>query len=290
MKIPLINELLFEYLAYWESGLKASRLARILGCSREHVQRHTIGKFERTYPVQLVPAGDHMRRLADTVDGLRFAPSRPSDLVRMLDGLSVLFQNAPDDYPFGVNIENPLSGLLPEPDPEIFRALHSACANSEALIVQYRSKQQVFPMTFSPHTLVQVPGRLHFRGYARWHSSSRKGSFIDVVPARVVSIEQEKITDAVPASQDHDWNQRSPESFYLSPDLPEHLSAVVRQEWAASMSDSHRRDMMTVPAVRKALRSYVCRALRYRHFGEELHEVWIPERHDDLDQELHNDI
>lgn len=277
MKIPMINELCLEYLAYWESGFQASRLAKILGQSREHVQRNTISVFERTYPVRLVDAGNRMRKLADTSDGLRFAPSNPSDLMRMLDGISVLFQNAIEDYPFGVRLENPLSGLMPEPDAEIFRALYVACAHKRAVIMQYRSKQGVFPMTFSPHALVQVPDRVHFRGYAQWATGQDKGRYIDLVPARVLSIEQEMLVDAVPSLGDIDWHTKSDAAFRLSANLPEDLSAVVRQEWASSMTDRSRADTMVIPAVRTAVRLYVNRALRYRWFGDARYETWLPE-------------
>lgn len=277
MKIPMINEIFLEYLAYWESGLQASRLARILGQSREHVQRNTISAFERTYPIRLIAAGERMRKLADTSDGLRFAPSRPSDVMRMLDGVAVLFQNSVDDYPFGVRVENPLSGLMPEPDPEIFRALYSACARKHSLTIQYHSKKGVFPVTFSPHSLVHVPDRCHFRGYARWAGDIKQARFIDLVPARVVSVESESCVHAVPSSEDIDWNTLSNAVFRLNTNLPERLYALVRQEWASSMADHDKPDIMVIPAVRKALRRYVDRALRYRVFGDALHEVWLPE-------------
>ncbi|MBS0513651.1 MAG: hypothetical protein JSR42_21065 [Proteobacteria bacterium] len=277
MKIPKINELCLEYLAYWESGLQASRLARILGQSREHVQRKTISTFEHTYPVPLINAGKRMRKLADTSDGLRFAPSRPSDLMRMLDGVSVLFQNSDDDYPFGVRLENPLSGCTPEPDAEIFRALYAACAQKCAVIVQYRSKGGVFPMTFSPHALVQVPDRVHFRGYAQWAAGQERGRFIDLVPARVLSIEHELLFDAVPSAGDIDWHTKSDAAFRLSEDLPAGLRAVVSQEWGSSMTDRSRPNTMVIPSVRTAVRLYVNRALRYRWFGDTLYETWLPE-------------
>ena len=277
MKVPRINEIFFEYLAYWESGLQASRLAKILGQSREHVQRNTISRFERTYRVRLINSQGRMRKLADTSEGLRFAPSRPSDLVRMLDGISILFQNAPEDYPLGVRVENPLHGLMPEPDAEVFRALYAACTHKGAVRMQYHSKQGVFPMTFSPHALVQVPDRVHFRGYAQWAAGQEKGMFIDLVPARVESIDGEMIWDAVPSSEDADWHSKSSAVYRLSSELPEALAAVLRQEWASSMTDNSRPDTMVIPSVRKAVKPYVDRALRYRWFGKDHYETWIPQ-------------
>lgn len=274
MKIPYINEILLEYLAYWESGLQASRLAKILGQSREHVQRHVIGPFKQNYPSRFITAGNRMYKLDDTCEGLRFAPYVPSELLRMLDGMTVLYQNEPEAYPFGVKVENPLRGIAPEPNPEIFRALYTACARKRALALQYHSKKQLFPMQFSPHTLVQLPERIHFRGYARWHAD-RKGLFIDLVPARVISIESELLEEAVSSSTDVDWHTKVQACFVLSPTLPELLSELLRQEWGAYIcrEDPNR---LVIPDVRQAIKPYINRALRYRFFGDTLHEVWLP--------------
>lgn len=47
MNVPKINEIFFEYLAYWESGLQASRLAKILGQSASMCSAIQISRFER---------------------------------------------------------------------------------------------------------------------------------------------------------------------------------------------------------------------------------------------------
>lgn len=96
---------------------------------------------------------------------------------------------------------------MPEPDAEVFRALYTACTHKCAVRMQ-AAKQGVFPMTFSPHALVQVPGCVHFRGYAQWAAGQEKGMFIDLVPARVESIDDKMIWDAVPSSEDADWHSK----------------------------------------------------------------------------------
>lgn len=43
------------------------------------------------------------------------------------------------------------------------------------------------------------------------------------------------------------------------------------------MTDNSRPDTMVIPSVRKAVKPYVDRALRYRWFGNDHYETWIPQ-------------
>ena len=266
---------LVEYLAYWEEELTAARLARLLGLSREHAQRAVLGPFLRDYHVPLERSRGQARRLADKAEGLRFAPTRPSDLVRVLQGMQVLHTHEAEGSPFGVPVEDIEVLTSGEPDVEVFKALYAACARRSAQVVEYQSKDQLFTMAFSPHAIVTAPGRLHFRGYADY-TRLGTGGYIDVVPSRVRRIDGERSDLAVSSAGDVEWATRVDLRFRLNPNLPEGLKAVVLEEWSGRVTSEGDDLVLTVPAVRQALALYAHRGLRHRVFGHVVHDVWLP--------------
>lgn len=267
---------LVEYLAYWEENLTAGRLAKFLGITREHAQRAVLQPFVRDYHVPLQRSRGQAKRLADGADGMRFAPTRPSDLVHALQGMQVFHAHEPDGSPFSVRVED--VGLLTSADPEVeaFKALYAACANGSALAMEYRSKQELFSMAFSPHAIVTAPARMHFRGYA-YYPSGREGGYIDVVPSRVTRTFGERPDLAVSDKGDVAWSTLTTLRFHLSPALPEHLKAVVLEEWSGQITTNDDGDaILSIASVRQALALYVRRGLRYRTFNDEAVEVWLP--------------
>jgi hypothetical protein len=266
---------LVEYLAYWEEELTAARLGRLLGLSREHAQRAVLGPFLRDYHVPLERSRGQARRLADKAEGLRFAPTRPSDLVRVLQGMQILHTYEAESSPFGVPVEDVEVLTSAEPDVEVFKALYAACARRSAQVVEYQSRDQLFTMAFSPHAIVTAPGRLHFRGYADYPRLGT-GGYIDVVPSRIRRIDGERPDLAVSSAGDVEWATRADLRFQLNPDLPESLRAVVLEEWSGGVTSLDGRLVLTLPAVRQALALYVRRGLRHRVFRSMAHEVWLP--------------
>lgn len=255
---------------FWEGGFSAERLASRLGMRREHVQRTIVLDYRARNPGALRREGYRYAPPAEDVDPL-LAPRDAAEVFNLLsaeDGIRTRSIAAglpsPDDQT--VRTEDVVALTTSRPDTRTFRALSMACAGRKSVTMSYLTRSGPAELKFSPHTLVRTAWRLHFRGHARGDHFTGGERFVDLVPSRVleiVSLDDDHISNR----EDDDWHVREDLSFVLSGALPSDIRAQAFQEY---MSDT-----VTIPQVRRALASYVRRAMMWRVFRDEMHLAWL---------------
>ncbi|MCG5508766.1 hypothetical protein [Ectothiorhodospira lacustris] len=273
MKKSMMRYSWLEYLAYWEGRLSASKLGRILGQSREHVQRDVISAYRHEFPGVLA-GGPGRSQSIDRHEDLHFAPSGAHRLVDLLRGEATLSEALGEPARFGIPVEDVGTIAFRETEPEIFRSLYRGCVQRRCVLVEYLSKNRVAVMRFSPHALVRDVARLHFRGYASW-TQDHRGYYIDLVPSRVRRIYDDVDRwNYVPDTDDREWHERVNLTFRLNPDLPKNIRQILILEYEGEKA---REDFtqLVIPDVRLAMTRYVERTMKYRFFGEEMHHVWM---------------
>lgn len=281
MRIDRIRYAFLEYLAYWEGQLTASRLGKALGRSREHVQREVITPYRQQFFDIPAPRPEG-ERPSDTHHHLRFAPRGSRSLIDWVSGEKSLAEALGEAPRFGIPMEDVSAVAFRDTHPEIFQSLYLGCVQRRQVSVEYVSKQRFSVIDFSAHTLVRDFARVHFRGYARWRDEDGPGCYIDLVPSRITQVFAVLADDRdddrpkyVSEDSDVEWNERVTLQFRLNPDLPGKILDVLRTEYEGSRAHDAF-ETLTIPDVRRALRRYVERSLRYRFFGDTIYEVWIP--------------
>lgn len=273
MKNSMIEKILVAYLGGWERKLSASLLAKALGISREHAGRGIMPWVRAAYALS-DPEGSHSRTaILDELEHLPEGLRSPRDVMDILPGLKRICEKEAV-FPSCVRLGHILTA---EGDPEIFRDLYAAMCRKEAVLIKYKAKSGDTACWFSPHSLVDLPHRPHFRGYVHWLRSDEWG-FIDVVPSRVTqvnAVSKEKFTGG---DKDTDWHDLVTIDFLLSKELPGHLRETVIQEWGHRIRRVDGEIVLQVPGMQRALVRYVRDALLWRSFHGEPHKVWIQAR------------
>jgi len=271
MKITRLDMIVTSYLGFCERMLSASRLSNLLGVTREHASRKLMRWAEVEH--KLEPAGRRGARIADpTLDRIANPLRSPRGLMDILPGLRAIVE-CEDIIPAMEGI----GGLIaPEGEPDRFWDIYAAMARHEALLIEYRSKAQESLIWFSPHTLVDIPHRPHFRGYML-SDATGYSQFIDLVPSRVIRTIDASRENYVNAMEDALWHRRTDLQFQISVGLPEGIRRAVIQEWGCEIREVDGELQLPVRGVRLALVSYVVGALRWRVYQGKLQEVWIPQ-------------
>ncbi|MCG5525958.1 hypothetical protein LRB11_13620 [Ectothiorhodospira haloalkaliphila] len=255
--------------------MSASRLGRILGQSREHVQRHVISAYRHEFPGVLV-GGAGRNHSIDKHEDLHFAPASAHMLLDLLRGEASLSSALGGSARFGIPVEDVGAVSFRETEPEILRSLYRSCVQRRCVLIEYVSKRQTSVMRFSPHALVRDVARLHFRGYAAT-GQDLKGYYIDLVPSRVRRIfDDVDKWNYVSGDEDKDWHERINLKFRLNPDLPNNIRQILSLEYEGENSRQNF-DRLDIPAVRLAMRLYVERVVKFRFFNKKVYQVWIPE-------------
>jgi hypothetical protein len=147
---------------------------------------------------------------------------------------------------------------------EITRAI----AHGNALSVDYAAKTRRIAMTFSPHTIVRTPDRIHVRGHAS-EDATEPGYFMDLVPARMLDASNLGHDNYVGDADDVDWHRHESLTVRLRSDLPEPLRDALLQE--------HGGDTIKIHRVRKALHRYYRIAFESRRVENVDGPLWIVE-------------
>jgi len=267
----MLNFVLLEYLAFWEGRLDVSRLAKLLGCTREHAQRMIVGRYRDLHPDNLERQGRHLVFVKSAED-LSYAPKEVNDLLNMIthwrfiSGEDNRLEIVPIEY-LGLSKNN-------RPNAEIFRKLYLASAWSRPVRLTYISKKKRLDLSFSPHSIVRTEDRIHFRGYASWGLEGETGKYIDLVVSRVMQIRDFE-GNYIPKDQDEGWLKLEDLRFRLNPDLPDGVRfAMLSERISEGAEDPF---SLKISAVRSALASYVQRSLTHRYLHDKIYEVWIPD-------------
>jgi hypothetical protein len=268
MKIKKIERLLCAYLGGWERLLSASRVADMLGVSREHASRKVITWARKSFRTS---KEEGLRKAVFIEDELSAMPQglqTPRDLITNLPGLALAC-----DYFERPQIERLADYLSGEGDPDIFRELFAAMRRQEALLLCYKAKSGDFFLWFSPHTLVDLPHRPHFRGHARW---IRDGdcAYIDLIPSRIVSVGDRSTAAYTGLAEDIAWRTKCEISLRLADDLPPTIRAAMVQEWGYQLRSLDGHLVLTLKGVRLPLVQYVKDAIFWRTFLGTSYQVW----------------
>lgn len=265
---------LVEYFGFWEGNLSAARAAQALGITRPHAQMRVINTYMRKHPMRLEKISGRRVFPDDThPESLVYAPSTPDALFNLVLGEKILAESTGEMERFGVPVEDVPIGAGHETHVRSFRDLYRACANRHAVSIDYVSRSGIKSYLFSPHTLIRVGPRLHFRGYLEGVSSARSG-YADIVPSRALQVTKSD-HDHVTADNDNGWNQRVCVTLALNRHLPQPVLDQVMIEHGGAAGGNP--DMITLELdhLRKALAPYVIRETRFRWFGDQLMETWL---------------
>lgn len=270
MKNTMIEKILVAYLGGWERKLSASLLAKALGISREHASRGIMAWVRNTYTLSDPEGSQQRTAILDDLESLPKGLRSPREVMDLLPGLMQICEKEADQ-PSYVRLDHIMTA---EGDPEIFRDLYASMCRKEAVLIKYKAKSGDTECWFSPHSLVDLPHRPHFRGYVYWLRGAEWG-FIDVVPSRVTQVNEISKEHFTGCEKDSDWHDLVTIKFALSTDLPERLRETVIQEWGHKLRNVDGKIILQVPEVRRALVRYVRDALLWRIFNGEAHKVWI---------------
>lgn len=265
MKLKGVDFRILEYLAFWEGGVTAGRIAEVVGVDRVHAQRAIMTPYRAAHPGQLEPAG-RSRRLADQVTPL-FGPRTLTELFETVD----MVRSACGEDRVGVPMER-IDGLAPRSGEGAFRTLYAACARKEAIGVSLDEPEGAETGLFSPHHLVRECGVLYFRGHL---SSPGAGRYRDVDPNRVARIDLASKAEYVGPDGDADWHARETVTLRLAEGLAPSVRAAALREHAGHAGVEEGR--LIIEGVRRCLVPHLVRHLRYRVLEEGPVEVWVPD-------------
>lgn len=269
MKKSRLDQILVSYLGFCERALSASRLSHLLGVTREHASRKLMRAAEVDHVLE--PVGVRGVRIIDpNLDRIAVPIRNPRGLMDILPGLRAITDGG-ESLPAMEGIGNLIA---PEGEPDRFWDLYASMARHEAVLIEYRSKMQESLIWFSPHTLVDIPHRPHFRGYMR-SDATGYSQFVDLVPSRISRTLETSREAYVTGSEDALWNQRTDLRFCLAEGLPDGVRGAVIQEWGCELREMNDGPELLIRGVRLALASYVAGALRWRVYQEVQQEVWV---------------
>lgn len=192
----------------------------------------------------------------------------PRELMTNLSGIALLCGDPYQEPPF-VRLVDLISA---EGDPDVFQDLYAAMSRKEALLLTYKAKSSDLTLWFSPHTLVDLPQRPHFRGHARWVRGDF--AFIDLVPSRVVSVDDRSLNAYTGLADDREWNMKCDLNLRLSNDIPVEVQEVLVQEWGHQLRAVDGHMVLTLKGIRLPLLQYVKDAILWRTFHGVNYQVW----------------
>ncbi len=264
MRLKGVDFRILEYLAYWEGGVTAGRLAELCGVERVHAQRAIVGPYQEARPGALVPFG-RARRLSD-----RIVPAfGPTNLIELFETVDMV-RAASGEARTAVPMER-IDGLTARTGEGAFRALYAACARREAVGLTIEGPDGTETGLFSPHHLVRECGSQFFRGHLR---GAGPGRYVNLDPNRVSRTDATSAADYVGAEGDADWHARETVTLRLAEGLPPDLRAAAIREHADQEGVAEGR--LIIRGVRRCLVPHLVQRLRYRVLDQGPVEVWVP--------------
>ena len=269
MTVDKIEKIICAYLGGWEQVLSTSRVAGALGISREHASRKIMTWARKAFSLSQ-PEGSVKTVFID--GGLEAMPPGLRSPREMMDNLPGLLLVCGD------GLERPnivrLGDLFcSEADPDIFHRIYAAMCRKEALLISYKAKSGDMSFWFSPHSLIDLPQRPHFRGHAQW---IRDGdwAFIDMVPSRVALVEEISRERYVGEVADTSWNTVADLALKLSPELPQEIRATMIQEWGYNLKEIDGQLILRLENIREPLLDYVKDTMFWRAFRGKVYQIW----------------
>lgn len=268
MTIKRAEKIICAYLGGWERMLSASRLADALGVSREHASRKIMTWARKSFRLSKAEGSRKMVQIEDSLAMMPPGLRTPRELMTNLPGIAFVCGDPYQEPPL-VRLADLISA---EGDPDIFRDLYAAMNRKEALLLTYKAKSSELTLWFSPHTLVDLPQRPHFRGHARWVRGDF--TFIDLVPSRIVSVDDRSRDAYTGVADDLEWSLRCDLNLRLSDDLPAEVQDVLVQEWGHQLRVVEGHMLLVLKGIRSPLLQYIKDAMLWRTFHGVTYQVW----------------
>ena len=266
--IKKAEKIICAYLGGWERSLSASRLADALDVSREHASRKIMTWARKSFRISKAEGSRKMVHIEDSLAMMPQGLQTPRELITNLPGI-MLICGDPYRAPPIVRLVDLISA---EGDPDIFQDLYAAMSRREALLLNYKAKSGELTVWFSPHTLVDLPQRPHFRGHARWARGDF--AFIDLVPSRVVSVDDRSRDAYTGLADDLEWSMRCDLNLRLSDDLPAEVQEVLVQEWGHQLHVVEGHMVLVLKGIRFPMLQYIKNAMLWRTFHGTSYQVW----------------
>ena len=252
--------------------LSASRLAGALDVSREHASRKIMTWARKAFRLSQAEGSRKTVHIEECLAVMPLGLRTPRQLMTNLPGISLVG----GDHYCVPSIVRPMDQISAEGDPDIFQDLYAAMCRKEALLLNYKSKSGELTLWFSPHALVDIPQRPHFRGHARWACGDF--AFIDLVPSRVVSVDDRSREAYTGPADDIEWNNRYDLTLQLSDAIPLDVREVMIQEWGYQLRTVDGNMVLVLKGVRFALLQYIKDAILWRTFHGTSYQVWQEQR------------
>lgn len=279
MVVKKAEAIICAYLGGWERMLSASRLADALDVSREHASRKIMTWARKAFRLSKAEGSRKTVHIEECLAAMPLGLRTPRQLMTNLPGITLVC----GDYYREPSIVRLVDQISAEGDPDIFQDLYSAMCRKEALLLNYKAKSGELTLWFSPHALVDIPQRPHFRGQARWARGDF--AFIDLVPSRVVSVDDQSRELYTGPADDSEWNNRCDLTLRLSDNIPVEVREVMVQEWGHQLRAVNGQMVFVLQGIRFALLQYIKDAILWRTFHGSSYQVWqvqdqkgLPER------------
>jgi hypothetical protein len=232
---------LIDAIAQWEGVVSNARLRELTGLHSVQVSG-LIAAYNRTFP----------RRLTHDRAGKCYRLRRGVTIGVSLDQylhLLMVTQNggsSPSPFVYDERID------LTEVKPEIYAALHGACANAETLEIEYHSMTHPKGLLrrIGPHSLVRIGRRWHVRAWC-----FLRERFADFNLGRITLAQRILEPNRRTAEFDDAWNSALELKLAAHRDLTAEHKRLVRNEMFAG-------DAIRVLSVRACLIPYVIQDLR----------------------------
>lgn len=264
IKIPLNVHRICEFLAHWLGGTTRGELATLLGYGdRQVTSLLRLGAEERGSKHCYVASRKRWvgASLAKDLHGPRSA----DQVIAVLRAINAWGHDA---------IQHPLAPIVDiacfnrPVSPDMFAMLMGACVRKQAVSVRYRAKARDLAVVFSPHTLVQAPHRMHFRGFSFFEDSG-EGHYWDLVPSRLLDAIIVQNEPYIDMSGDQDWKTTNTLELSLRPDLPDKLRLALILEHGLESGNN-----FTIDDIPKALMRYIKSSYVDRRYSNFDHSVW----------------
>jgi hypothetical protein len=257
-------ELSCEFIAHWLGGVTQKELGKLLNYTPRRLSDLLRNGFERRGG-STVRYDDASKRMHSAVPAAKlYGPKTASEAVTILQAAQLWN-------------DQPISGLgcpvvdtrayRREPASDLFQTLLGACARRQVVDVVYLVKTRQLAVSFSPHTLVVGPHRMHFRGYSMFELQG-ESHWWDLVPSRVVSAGVRPRLGYVGDQDDAEWHTETVLHLQLRKDLPEALRRAIKHE-----NGMHGDDLI-IKSIRQALFRYVRDDYMQRRYEGAKESVW----------------
>ncbi len=236
-----------EFLAHWVGGVSLPELGRLLGYTPRRLS--DLIENEQKRSKKRTVAYDSTAKLHQTVvpTASLQGPQAPSAVVTVLQAAQLWNDGN------GQDLLCPLADTRehrPQPAPDVFRTLLTACTRRQVVDLTYLAKTQLHSVLFSPHTLVITTHRVHFRGYSQFEQQGQ-WHWWDLVPSRVTHAEIHRHSGYVDDQNDAEWHE------WVMLHLRLRDAVVLPTKTAIRHEHGMEGDRLRIGPVRRALLHYV---------------------------------